>query len=235
METSLAGLILLILSLAFASFGYFLYLNLKDEAMAAVDTFAKKGAAVEVAEEGELPAEARDVAARVPEPLSGLSGQEESERAKNGGAPRPSQEAETSEFVPVARLLRDYPSGDLILQIGDRIYRTRAELRSSPDWSVVQQLSIDLAVWLAGPTAGQAAASREAQQKQTNMLAEINEILKTKLDALPEKLRGVELMSDAAGNVRVLVAGRSYPIEEVPFEEVQELIRQAAAEWEARQ
>ena len=139
-------------------------------------------------------------------------------------------------LLPVATLLREEVTGDLVIQVGDHVYRRVEDLRSSSDATRVQSVSADLARWLSRVATGKpsGAAREEAPAKPGSMIEQINMILEEKLVAAGSATRGVRLAEGPGGVVRVFIGVNSYPMDEVPDSEVRQLIRQAVAEWEAR-
>jgi hypothetical protein len=140
-------------------------------------------------------------------------------------------------LLPVATLLREDVTGDLVVQVGDRVYRRAEELRGSADANRVQSASADLTRWIAGGAGskpGAVPATREEKAaKSASMIEQINTILEEKL-AAGSPLQGVRLVEGAGGAVRVFVGVNSYPVDDVPDPQVRQLIRQAVAEWEGR-
>ena len=140
-------------------------------------------------------------------------------------------------LLPVAALLREDVTGDLVVQVGDRVYRRAEDLRGSADANRVQSASADLTRWIAGGSSskpGTVGATREEKAaKSASMIEQINTILEEKL-AAGSPLQGVRLVEGVGGTVRVFVGVNSYPVDEVPDPQVRQLIRQAVAEWEGR-
>jgi hypothetical protein len=85
------------------------------------------------------------------------------------------------------------------------------------------------------PAVPAAEAGAPARDSGRDMLQGIDAILQRALAEAGLKDRGVRLMADAAGGVKVLIGLKSYPLDDVPDEEVRRLIRQSVAEWEAAQ
>ncbi|HSB90493.1 MAG TPA: hypothetical protein VLD63_10765, partial [Anaerolineales bacterium] len=130
-------------------------------------------------------------------------------------------------LLPVATLLREEVTGDLVIQVGDHVYRRVEDLRSSSDSARVQSVSADLARWLSRVTPKPPGAAREeAPAKPGSMIEQINLILEEKLAAAGSATRGVRLAEGPGGVVRVFIGVNSYPMEEVPDSEVRQLIRQ---------
>lgn len=138
-----------------------------------------------------------------------------------------------------AVLLRDESTGRLRVDIGDRSYHSIEELRASPDWHNVDHLFSDILAWLVRqqPKVEEPVpVEREpAVDKPLSMVEQINEIINEKLDQREDGPKAVRLVEGATGDVRVYIGMDSYPMEEVPNEEVQAVIRQAVKEWEAQQ
>ncbi|MDP3184771.1 MAG: hypothetical protein Q8M58_05820, partial [Anaerolineales bacterium] len=66
-----------------------------------------------------------------------------------------------------------------------------------------------------------------------SIVAQINDILQSKLSGTPLEKRGVRLQESSSGGVMVFVGLKIYDgIDAVPDPEVQAIIRQAVAEWE---
>jgi hypothetical protein len=140
-------------------------------------------------------------------------------------------------LLPVAALLREDVTGELVVQVGDRVYRRPEELRGSADANRVQSASADLTRWIAGGSSskpGTVGPTREEKAaKSASMIEQINTILEEKL-AAGSPLQGVRLVEGVGGTVRVFVGVNSYPVDEVPDPQVRQLIRLAVAEWEGR-
>lgn len=147
----------------------------------------------------------------------------------------------------VATLMRDEVSGELVIKVGDTSYRTKQDLEASKDWSRVRFAADDLAKWIEGETTGEKppppkSARRPSTGKSDrgkegevlrSMVEEINDILQELLVDSPHANRAVRLMEGPGGMARVLIGIDSYSIEEVPNKEIQDLIKQAVAQWEA--
>lgn len=140
--------------------------------------------------------------------------------------------------VPVATLLRDEVTGELIVRVGDREYTTADELKTSGDWNRVEFAASDLAKWLTSAAPDERIPRKEPEQipqQPPSMIEQINEILKKQLAESPEENKAVRLIEGPGGAVRVFVGVHSYAIDEVPDPEVQRVIREAVAAWEANQ
>ena len=66
------------------------------------------------------------------------------------------------------------------------------------------------------------------------MIDEINEILEGKCAAGDAPL-GLRLLEEEDGTLRVFIGVKSYTIEDVPDKKIRQVIKEAVAEWEARQ
>lgn len=150
-------------------------------------------------------------------------------------SPRPPGDAR---LFPVMTLLRDDVTGDLVLQIGPRTYRNRADLEASGDRTRVEYAARDLNRWLEGEEVEQA-RKVEPRHEETpsaggSMIQQINQILEGKLAAQPGLGRGIRLAEGPGGSVRVYIGVQGYGLDEVPDPAVRAAIREAVAEWEAR-
>jgi hypothetical protein len=151
----------------------------------------------------------------------------------------PEQESSRPEAGPriqVATLLRDEVSGELIVQVGDREYRSANELRDSRDWTKVEFAASDLSKWIEQPVR-RPTPEREVEPgergKPMSMIEQIDEILQRKIEASGESHLAVRLIEGPEGSARVLIGVNSYELGEVPDESISHLIREAVAEWEA--
>jgi hypothetical protein len=175
----------------------------------------------------------------------------ESEAGDHGGTMESAKEEATEEprpeerhGGPVAIFIRELESGKLNIRIDDRTYATPEELKASSDWPHVQRLARELSAWIspARPTSPQGArpqpkrpAPEPPVSKPQSMVEQINRILEGKLHNLPKETRAIRIVEGLDGSVKVYIGVDSYPIDEVPFEEVRILIRESVAEWEASQ
>ena len=138
----------------------------------------------------------------------------------------------------VAEIFRDESSGGLILRAGGRDYRGISQIED-------EQLRMDLSILASDPAGRLGAAGRitapasgpraPARPGSQNMLEAINSILQRALAEAGNQAKGVQLIPDAAGGVKVLIGLKSYALDEVPEEEIRRLIRESVAEWEASQ
>lgn len=149
-----------------------------------------------------------------------------------------SPKPESGPRIQVATLMRDEVSGELIIEVGDREYRSAAELRDSQDWIRVEYAASDLSKWIEMPLR-RPVPEREAETidpaKPMSMIEQINEMLQKKIAASGQSQLAVRLMEGAEGTARVLIGVHSYELGEVPDEAISDLIREAVADWEAGQ
>ncbi len=147
-------------------------------------------------------------------------------------------EPEPGPRIQVATLLRDEVSGELIVQVGDREYRSADELRESGDWTRVEFAASDLTHWIDQP-AVRPYRERDTETetgdrtKPMSMIEQINAILQEKIEAIGDPHLAVRLIEGLEGNAKVLIGVHSYELGEVPDETISNLIREAVAEWEA--
>jgi hypothetical protein len=154
-------------------------------------------------------------------------------------APEPSASPAAAR-IPVATLLRDDVTGDLIVRVGETEYHSVRELSDSRDWTRVKYAAADLARWF--PEARPVEKPRPAESEESthapsphSMVEQINQILQKKLVDSGQETKAVRLIEGPGGAVRVLIGVNSYGLEDVPDEEVSNLIREAVAAWEDRQ
>ena len=150
---------------------------------------------------------------------------------------------------------REYRAVDEIEDEGDRrrIESALADLNSwfteAPEPPAAPQPSEEAA----SPTTGNGGPPSqpvEAEQRKSSraesakprspsaargMIDGINALLRENLERDENGPRAVRLVSDASGAVKVLIGLKSYPMEDIPDEDVRRLIRQAVQEWEASQ
>lgn len=141
-------------------------------------------------------------------------------------------------MIPVATLMRDEVTGELIVQVDDREYTAADELKASEDWNRVEYAAADLNKWLTNAVLDELIPEREREklpQQPTSMIEQINEILKQQLAEAPEENKAIRLIEGPGGTVRVLVGVHSYAFDEVPDTNVQRVIREAVAAWEENQ
>ena len=139
-------------------------------------------------------------------------------------------------LLPVVTLLRDEVTGQLALQVAERVYHSVQSVRDSTDWTRVEFAARDLALWLEGsapPTRRPDERRAEDPAKGGTMVEQINRILEGKLAAHSASGRGVRLVEGAGGAVRVFIGVQPYGLEDVPDPEIRAAIREAVAEWEA--
>jgi hypothetical protein len=151
-------------------------------------------------------------------------------------APRPAATAGLAPNVPVATLERNEVTGELIVRVGDKEYRTSKELRASSDWTRIQYAAGDLQRWMTDAAAADRprGAPRETPTPPARtMIEQINGILALKIAETGVGKQGVRLV-DSGGVVQVFLGVERYEMDKVPDEGVRKLIREAVSEWEAR-
>ncbi len=153
-------------------------------------------------------------------------------------APEPATLAPSRRTLAVATLMRDEVTGKLLVLVGGREYTTADELRASRDFARVEYAAADLVKWLGVTTVRERVAERVATEevkKSTSMVEQINDILQRKLAESSGPSRGVRLLEAAGGSLRVFIGLQSFTFEDVPDDDVKRMIREAVAEWEAKQ
>ncbi|MFV1858174.1 MAG: hypothetical protein ACC647_02355 [Anaerolineales bacterium] len=228
------GILLIIVGIAVSLIAVALVLNRRENRMAAELELESE------AEGDEEPSNGEEVGEQ-PTPEEDEQGQPSPE----GYEEDPQLEAGKLEALPdetprerrlVAEIYREDVTGKLVVRSGDHEYRDGKEIENEAERRRLAYAASDLADWFQGEfgLGGRpAAASTQPPSSPDRMLEEINEILQRSLAGTPD--RGVRLVPDTVTGVKVLIGVKSYEIEEVPDEKIKELIRQAVAEWEARQ
>ena len=152
--------------------------------------------------------------------------------------PEPATLAPSRRTLAVATLMRDEVTGKLLVLVGGREYSSADELRASRDFARVEYAAADLVKWLGVTTVRERVAERastEEVKKSASMVEQINDILQRKLAEASGTSRGVRLLEGAGGSLRVFIGLQSYTFEDVPDDDVKRMIREAVAEWEAKQ
>lgn len=167
---------------------------------------------------------APDDSKSVPEAGSLAEGEDEEEQA----GPR----------IPIATLLRDDVTGQLIVKVGDTEYHNPDDLRASDDWTRVEFAASDLQTWIIQDAPSQPRVELEPEPvapKPTSMIEQINVILQEKIESSGRSHLGVRLLESPSGAARVLIGVQSYDLADVPDEDIRQLIQEAVAIWEAKQ
>jgi hypothetical protein len=137
----------------------------------------------------------------------------------------------------VAEIYREEVTGKLIVRAGGQEYLDGKQIENEADRRRLAYAASDLSDWFQGEfeIGGRSAVASSTQQSASSdqMIVEINDILQRSLAGTPD--RGVRLISDSVGGVKVFIGIKSYEIEDVPDLEIKDLIREAVAEWEANQ
>ena len=137
----------------------------------------------------------------------------------------------------VAEIYREEVTGKIIVRAGDQEYLDGKQIESEAERRRLAYAASDLSDWFQGEFEfGERSATASSTQQSASsdqMLEEISVILQRSLAGTPD--RGVRLIPDSVAGVKVLIGVKSYQIEDVPNDEIKDLIRQAVAEWEAGQ
>ncbi|MEK7682636.1 MAG: hypothetical protein AAB321_01160 [Chloroflexota bacterium] len=138
----------------------------------------------------------------------------------------------------VAEIYREEVSGELVVKLADKEYRNLADIEDEQVREQLSSAASDLARWFAEdlqPSHSPSEQRAPAPPAGRSMLEGINSILQRSLATSGLRERGIRLVPDAAGGVKVLIGLKSYALDEVPDEEIRRLIRESVAEWEAGQ
>lgn len=149
------------------------------------------------------------------------------------------------ELIPVANLFREGVTGRLVIKVGDNQYSELDTLKNSKDWSKVRSLATDLNDWIeARPFSSQTptregsttASSGESPTSDSgSMIAQINDILSRKVQAMEGEDREIRLVEGLLGALEVRIGVEKFPITEVPYPDVRDLIQEAVSQWERSQ
>ena len=149
------------------------------------------------------------------------------------------KEPATGRFIPVATLLRDEVTGGLVIRVGEREYRSAAEVSVSGDQPRMEYTLAELNRWFGGAGAEGPRPKKDEEKAvkppagKLSMVEQINQILDRNLAEEPGSRRGVRLVEGPAGSIRVYLGVEGYDaIDDVPDPEVRRLIREAVSEWE---
>jgi hypothetical protein len=67
------------------------------------------------------------------------------------------------------------------------------------------------------------------------MIAQINQIIEKKVESMDEESREIELVEGLLGALEVRIGNEKFPIDEVPYENVRDLIQNSVSQWENSQ
>ena len=153
------------------------------------------------------------------------------------GAPMP----EKQDLIEVATILREVDTGNLIIRVEGTNYTNVDDLMDSSHWSRIERLSSDLAGWLKSTEIIESFSRTSSSDPKPldnkpaapkSMVEEINQILERRLKTEDIDRKAIKILENLDGSVKVYIGLDSYPIDEVPFEDVRALIREAVSEWE---
>lgn len=129
----------------------------------------------------------------------------------------------------------DPATGALTFRAGGREYRSGDDIRDRSEYDRLAQAAEDWAGWFEQGRKPAKLAAGGTPSSTSGMVQAIDTILQRSLEGVEGAPRGVRLIQDASGGVRVLIGVKSYEVEEVPDDKVRQLIRDAVAEWEEHQ
>lgn len=259
-NASILGYVLLLVGVALTIIGYVVYLNLRGDKGGANSEDDQDEAQVSelesISDEPEAVSEADDEA-----PLQETN--TSSSDVDDGDEPEemeePDEEGDVKgayeissmapkehELIPAATLFREGVTGQIIVQVGERQYSDIKELKLSKDWDRIKSLSSDLTNWIEERSASEGSRTdREAtEHEQTqeakgsvsdSMIFQINEIINQKVQMMDDEEREIKLVEGDIGSLEVRVGVEKFPIDEVPYENVRELIQEAVTQWENSQ
>lgn len=150
------------------------------------------------------------------------------------------------ELIPSATLFREGVTGRIVVKVGDRQYSDVQSLKNSKDWSRVKSLSSDLNDWIEDKPAPSSEPRKDGKIEQAlyptgqvsdsdSMIVQINEILDKKVKTMQGEEREIKLVEGAVGALEVRVGLEKFPIDDVPYADVRDLIQDAVSQWENSQ
>lgn len=261
-NASMLGYILLLVGIALAFIGYAVYLNIRGEKPSVVvQDEASEGQDVKEElsdiDSGDSHAELSNAAE---EPIIDLKIDEVVDRSSDflqselDDQPIDAEKSTSSfdlipddpELIPAATLFREAVTGRIVVKVGDRQYESVDSLKNSKDWPRVQSLSTDLSDWILDKQKPSTPQNKAGIVKTTpsvdgqssdpdSMVAQINQIIEKKVESMDEERREIELVEGLLGALEVRVGTEKFPIDEVPYENVRDLIQESVSQWENSQ
>jgi len=261
-NASMLGYILLLVGIALAFIGYAVYLNIRGEKPSVVvQDEASEGQDVKEElsdiDSGDSHAELSNAAE---EPIIDLKFDEVVDRSsdflqsEHDDQPIDAEKSTSSfdlipddlELIPAATLFREAVTGRIVVKVGDRQYESVDSLKNSKDWPRVQSLSTDLSDWILDKQKPSTPQNKTGIVKTTpsvdgqssdpdSMVAQINQIIEKKVESMDEERREIELVEGLLGALEVRVGTEKFPIDEVPYENVRDLIQESVSQWENSQ
>lgn len=261
-NASMLGYILLLVGIALAFIGYAVYLNIRGEKLSdVVEHEVSEGTDDEedLSEIGSGENHA-DLSDADEEPIVDLNIDEVVDRSSDflqiklddqpidaDKSTSPSDVIpDDPELIPAATLLREAVTGRIVVKVGDRQYVSVNSLKNSKDWSRVQSLSTDLSDWILDKPKPSTAQDQAGIVKMTpsvegrssdsdSMIEQINQIIEKKVKSMDGERRDIELVEGLLGALEVRVGAEKFPIDEVPYENVRDLIQDSVSQWENSQ
>ena len=145
------------------------------------------------------------------------------------------------DVVSIAGLLRHEKTGRLIVKIGEQHFSKAAEIEDPKSLARLKDATADLMQWLSALDDAKAPPEDVDQDKPEktlfkpkSMIDEINEILELRSER-GDAPHGLRLFEGPKSTARVFVGVNSYEVDEVPDDKIRRVIKEAVAEWEARQ
>lgn len=261
-NASMLGYILLLVGIALAFIGYAVYLNIRGEKPSdVVEDEVSEGKDVEEdlsdIDSGESHA---DLSNADEEPIIDLNIDEVVDRSSEflqselDDQPIDADKNTSSfdvipddpELIPAATLMREAVTGRIVVKVGDRQYESVDSLKNSKDWERIQSLSTDLSDWILDEPKPSTTQDQAGFEKMTpsvegqssdsdSMIAQINQIIEKKVKSMAGESREIRLVEGLLGALQVRVGTEKFPIDEVPYENVRDLIQVSVSQWENSQ
>jgi hypothetical protein len=164
---------------------------------------------------------------------------DETKASQEEASPTPTEPKDDATLI--ATLFRDAQTGKLLVEIGDKRFAASSELDDLALLSNLTTAAFDFMQWLKPPEKSEREDKPRIPEEipkpapqSKSMLEEINEILERKSD-VGEAPLGLRLLEGEDGSLRIFIGVTSYSIENLPDQDVHRVIKEAVAEWEARQ
>lgn len=247
------GIVLIVVGLAFGLIAAAVVVNRRidadERAERAQNDGEPEGSERAAEEEPEAAAESPDVAEPEAAPVPAETAESEADAEPEsepmddpspaGADPKPATPTakaaagEISEESLLGELHRDPRTGEIFFRRGDHEYRSADDIADREERSRLAGVVKDWSAWFREPPPQPSASG--TPPPTSGMVQAIDAILQRSLLEADVSTRGVRLVQDISGGVKVLIGVKSYEVEDVPDEEIKRLIRQAVAEWEGQQ
>jgi len=244
-NASMLGYVLLLVGIALAFIGYAVYLNIRGEKPSdVVEDEVSEGQGVEEGLSEISSGESHvDLSNADGEPIIDLNIDEVVDRSSDflqselDDQPIHAEKSTSSfdvipddpELIPAATLFREAVTGRIVVKVGDRQYESVDSLKNSKDWPRVQSLSTDLSDWILDKP------KPSTPQNKVGIVKTTPSAKGRSSDTDSMISREIELVEGLLGALEVRIGNEKFPIDEVPYENVRDLIQNSVSQWENSQ